>query len=190
MQEQERLAEVLHETFAQDLSFISMIARRTTAQDAPAAMHEIADVADRMAGSLRTILLELKQPAEEPLRDVLARVGMAVAKRSGTRLLVTISPQIRASLEQKVTLGRVVREAVANAVRHGQARSIVVRAEQGQDRITVEIEDDGGGFDPRESRRVDAFGIDGMRSAVESIGGTLHISSRPGGGTSVRVELP
>ncbi len=188
--ERERLAELLHETLAQDLTFISMTARRPSGADSPEPLAAIADAADRMAAALRTILLELKHPAEEPLRDIIGRVAGPVTKRTGTRLLVDISARITAPLEQKVVLGRVVREAVANAVRHGQASSIAVRAERDERGLRLQITDDGSGFAPGNGRRVDAFGIDAMRSAVEGLGGSFHVSSAPGQGTSVEVIVP
>ncbi len=189
--ERDRLADLLHETLAQDLTFISMTARRTMNRaGAEEAMWEIAELADQMAASLRTILLGLKQPAEESLRDAVARLATPIARRSEARLVIQVPDAVPASLEEKVTLGRVVREAVANAVRHGRADSILVTAQRDRQGLRLAVEDDGSGFDPAAPRRLDAFGIDGMRNSIESIGGSLTISSRAGDGTRVVVELP
>jgi signal transduction histidine kinase len=190
-EERRRLADVLHETLAQDLSFVSMTARRrVTAEAASDRMAAIADAADRMGAALRTILLDLNHPAEEGLRDVLARVASQVAQPVGARVEVEIPADLPASLQQKVTLSRVVRESVANAVRHGRATAIVVRAERDASGLQVEIADNGLGFDPAGDRRIDQFGLDSMRNAAEAIGGSVHVSSQLDRGTSVHVEVP
>jgi signal transduction histidine kinase len=190
-EERRRLADVLHETLAQDLSFVSMTARRTVSgETAPDRMAAIAEAVDRMSAALRTILVDLNHPAEEGLREVLVRVAGQVAQPMGARVEVEVPPKLQASLQQKVTLSRVVRESVANAVRHGRATAIVVRAERDASGLRVEIADNGLGFDPAVDRRVDQFGLDSMRNAAEAIGGSVHVSSQPDRGTSVQVEVP
>jgi len=184
------MADLLHETLSQDLTFISMTARRMITSRDLSELPEIADTADAMAASLRTILLELKQPAEQPLREIVTRAATAPAKRGNARLLIDVDPELSAPLAQKVAIGRVVREAVANALRHGAARSITISAERSDSTLLLQISDDGNGFDPAAERRVDAFGIDAMRNSIESLGGAFRISSRPGTGTTLRIELP
>ena len=54
---------------------------------------------------------------------------------------------------------------------------------------SVEVTDDGVGFEPSSSGRPDSFGLLGMRERAASIGARLEISSRPGGGTTIRADL-
>jgi two-component system nitrate/nitrite sensor histidine kinase NarQ len=82
---------------------------------------------------------------------------------------------------------RIVREAVANAVQHAEASRISVRlagTETGG--LTIEVADDGRGFDVAARTAADGhFGLRGMQERARRIGGDLAIESNPGGGTRV-----
>jgi signal transduction histidine kinase len=189
--ERQRIGELLHQTFAQDLSYISLTARRSLDGDQAAqAMSAIGELADSLTASLRTILLDLRHPAEEQLDETLSRLIRPITQRWDAHLIVEVEPDLEATLEQKVILGRIIREAVTNAGKHGQARSVRLAARRNKSRLEVVIEDDGVGFDPTAARRPDALGIDEMRNAADSTGGTLRIESTPGNGTTIRVEIP
>lgn len=84
---------------------------------------------------------------------------------------------------------RIVQEGLTNVQRHSHSQVVRIALEQVQDRICVEIEDWGDGFDP-EAVGSDRFGLEGMRERTQLFGGTLTIDSRPKQGTRIRVELP
>ena len=96
------------------------------------------------------------------------------------------SPGVVATTAAKAA--RIAREAVGNAVRHGGATHVrlVLRGNP----PTLDIEDDGTGFDPAAPRSPHSFGIRSMRERAESLGGELEIGSAPGEGTHVVVLLP
>jgi signal transduction histidine kinase len=82
-----------------------------------------------------------------------------------------------------------VREGLSNAWRHGLARQVRVRLAATTGALTLEVEDDGIGFDPAAPRR----GGQGLRNLAERAalcGGTLALDSRIGGPTTLRVALP
>ena len=81
------------------------------------------------------------------------------------------------------------REALANVVKHAGASTAWVRVEARPGRVLVEISDDGRGFDPA-ADHPGHFGLESMRSRAAEIGGLLTITSTPGQGTVVRVEVP
>lgn len=85
-------------------------------------------------------------------------------------------------------LARIVREAVSNAARHGEAQNITV-ALSNTDAIRVRVSDDGKGFDPDLPRRR-GFGLTSMRERAEQRGGTVVVRSKPGEGTEVEVVVP
>ena len=58
----------------------------------------------------------------------------------------------------------------------------------GSERVTLTITDDGEGFDP--TLPSSGFGLDGMRARARDVGGSVVLTSAPGAGTSVRVEVP
>jgi signal transduction histidine kinase len=80
-----------------------------------------------------------------------------------------------------------VQEALNNAARHSSAKNIRVKVREDDGRIAVEVADDGSGFDPSRTR---GLGLLGMEERVKRLGGTFAVDSKPGGGTTIRFELP
>jgi signal transduction histidine kinase len=79
----------------------------------------------------------------------------------------------------------VVAESLTNAAKHAGGAGARVRLAIEGDRLRIEVADDGpGGADPAGS------GLTGLRHRVEALDGTLHVISPPGGGTTIRAELP
>ncbi|HSI53849.1 MAG TPA: PAS domain-containing protein [Ramlibacter sp.] len=89
---------------------------------------------------------------------------------------------------------RVVQEALTNVVRHAGATRAGVMLESMDGQLTIEVIDDGVGFEAGISwfdlQRSTSLGVTSMRDRVTEIGGDLHMDSHPGSGTSVRVHLP
>jgi signal transduction histidine kinase len=86
-------------------------------------------------------------------------------------------------------VARIVQEALANVRRHSGARRATVTLGTAGDEAWVEIEDDGGGFDPGE---IPGMGFTGMRERAAALGGKLVVEGERGVGTRVRlgVALP
>ncbi len=92
----------------------------------------------------------------------------------------------------RIVVYRIVQEAVNNASQHAAASSVDVSIRYGPRRIRVTIRDDGQGFDYRSvmhSVPESHYGLIGMRERALSIGGTLHVDSVPGKGTSVTLDM-
>jgi signal transduction histidine kinase len=86
-------------------------------------------------------------------------------------------------------LYRIVQEALSNVIRHSQAKTATISLIQQGDHLSLAVEDQGIGFDvQKKSPR--QFGLRGIRERARLCGGTATIESKPGLGTSVRVELP
>lgn len=100
------------------------------------------------------------------------------------------------SVTQRITFYRILQEALNNAHRHGRARTVRVGVTESEDGITMEVADDGGGFDaenalrPRTGAPIARFGLHGMRDRASVLGGTFDVRSGDGEGTTVRVFLP
>jgi two-component system sensor histidine kinase UhpB len=95
---------------------------------------------------------------------------------------------------QESLILRVIQEALRNAHKHAQASCIVVTAEASPGDLTVEIRDDGPGFDVDEalarSQRRGRLGLIGMRERADLLGASLDIDSAPGAGASIRLTVP
>ncbi len=96
--------------------------------------------------------------------------------------------------EVEIALFRIAQEAIVNISRHAHAESVYVSLEFKENKVCVQIEDDGAGFDfsqgfiPRGTGR--GVGLLGMKERAELVGGNLTIDTRPRGGTRVLVEIP
>jgi len=114
--------------------------------------------------------------------------GREVSRNSGTEVEVQ-AEGVPENLpdEVNVVLYRLVQEALHNAARHSGARNARVSVTRNGRGIVVEVRDDGRGFDPQHTR---GLGILGMEERVRRLGGRLTIDSQPGGGATVRAELP
>lgn len=90
-------------------------------------------------------------------------------------------------------IAQIVREALANAVRHAAADRLAVAIRPGLDKLVVTVSDDGIGLpsDVRETgQRPGHYGLVGMRERAVALGGTLSVQSEPGAGTEIRVTIP
>ena len=98
-------------------------------------------------------------------------------------------PEGRLPAEIRYPAFVVVKEALCNVARHACATTVRLRFLSDADTVTVEVEDDGAGFDPE---TVDAFanGLRTMRQRAERAGGRLTVTSAPDEGTRVRIVLP
>ncbi|MCU1261822.1 MAG: integral rane sensor signal transduction histidine kinase, partial [Bryobacterales bacterium] len=146
--------------------------------------------AERSVNSVRNIALLLRPSMLDDL-GLLAAVewqGREVSRR--TEMEVEIESEgVSETLAEdyKICIYRVTQEALNNAARHSGARHAWVKIEQNGAAITVSIRDDGRGFDPQRTR---GLGLLGMEERARRLGGTLHVESKPGEGTTIRVELP
>jgi signal transduction histidine kinase len=91
--------------------------------------------------------------------------------------------------EVEEQLYRLGQEALANVVKHARASNATVRIAVNDDTVLMEVSDDGRGFDPAAVGR-DHFGLRSMRGRAADLGGRLKVTSTPGRGTVLRVEVP
>ncbi|WP_453993420.1 sensor histidine kinase [Bacillus nitroreducens] len=102
---------------------------------------------------------------------------------------VCVGSEKRIPSKYEVALFRLVQEAVQNALKHAEAREIVVKLELARKHVTVVVKDNGKGFDIREKKQ-DSFGLIGMRERVDLLDGNLTIDSSVGAGTVVMIQVP
>jgi signal transduction histidine kinase len=83
---------------------------------------------------------------------------------------------------------QIVKEALTNIQKHAEASRVIVKASVSADRITLELGDDGKGFNPQTPHS--GFGLRGMQERVELLGGQLQIHTTPNRGTLIQVAIP
>jgi signal transduction histidine kinase len=89
--------------------------------------------------------------------------------------------------EHRTCIFRLVQEAVNNAARHANARTVEVAVKREPQCVNVTVQDDGAGFDTRFMR---GLGLLGMEERVLRLGGYLRVNSEPGRGTLIHAVLP
>jgi signal transduction histidine kinase len=186
--ERRRIARDLHDGLAQELAFIvgqtrSLVAR--SGDEGP--FSNIAAAAERALDESRTAIAALSRKVDDPLDVALAQAAEDVAARTGAHIRFDLTPGINVAPDVREDLARIVREAVSNAARHGEASNVTV-ALSNTDGIRVSVTDDGKGFDPDAPRRR-GFGLTSMRERAEARGASVVVDSRPGEGTKVEVVL-
>jgi len=107
-----------------------------------------------------------------------------------------IEPIPALNLPAKIALYRILQEALSNSYRHAGVQRVWVRLDAVGDRVRLEVEDKGRGFNPpplvgpEATERAEHIGLRGMRERVALVGGTLTLHSAPGTGTRIVVEMP
>ena len=123
--------------------------------------------------------------------DIAARVVRDFQAKTGAQVLVQASaPVVNVSYRVKVALYRVLQESLANTLRHAQGKDVRVLLTGDSQRLTLEVSDQGPGFDPREAAKKGRLGLHGMRQRIEVLGGTFEVQTAEGAGTLIRVVLP
>ena len=186
--ERRRIARDLHDGLAQELAFIVGQTRalvEKSGEDGPFA--NIAAAAERALDESRTAIAALSRNVDDPLDVVLAQAAEDVGARTGAHIRFDLTPGIHVAPDVREDLARIVREAVSNAARHGDASTVTV-ALSNTEGIRVSVTDDGKGFDPEAPRRR-GFGLTSMRERAEMRGATVNVESTPGVGTKVEVIL-
>ena len=200
-----RFSAELHDGPAQEISLallrLDHLAALCTAHESDGAREKMEHELDLIQSSLRRSLQDVRATSSGLLLPHLGTLTVAQTldhvirgheRRTGSAVaLTTRDLPVQASLPTKIALYRVVQEALNNAWRHAGGAGLAVSAVASGDRLTVEVSDSGGGFEPTLSRGSDEhLGLAGMRERVESLGGEFRIVSAPGHGTRVSASLP
>jgi signal transduction histidine kinase len=199
IEERNRLARELHDSVTQTL-FTSVLLSETgltlLGGDHPEAASELRrsqELARQALEEMRSMIFELRPPelAGDGLVPALGKHVEILRRvhRVPIRLTATRERRLRARTEREVF--RIVQEALANAVRHARPTTVDVRVEMAASRLAVVVSDDGVGFDPSASSlRARHLGLTSMEERASALGGTLEVTSAPGEGTAVRIEVP
>lgn len=144
---------------------------------------------------LRTISAGLRLPAIESLSptETVRRAIRDYEQKTQCQVKLTLGVIPNdIPLSVKITLYRIIREALANGYRHaeGKAQTVYVGVKNGTNELFLEVTDAGEGFDPQRQLANGHMGLSGMRERAEVLGGRFEIESSPGPGTKIRATLP
>lgn len=198
--ERRRLAAEIHDTIAQGLTGIIAQLQVVANSSDPAAVKEhvvrATDLARHSLGEARRSVQNLAPAglSYDGLPEALRKTVDQWSERTGVPAEFTLTGTAQhLHGEFSATVLRITQEALANVSKHAAATRVGVTLSFMDDEVTVDIRDDGKGFDPLAlSARTGTggFGVDGMRARAERIAGSLTVESEPGFGTAVSARIP
>ena len=195
LEERTRLARELHDGLAQDLWFAKLKHERLV----PHVPDEHRVLAAEVTQAIDSAIAEAKQAVvtmraaeerERPLEELISRAVDDFANRSGVRADLSLA-DLPTSLEPRTQVEalRILQEALTNVRKHADATVVRVSAEMTAGKLRITVIDNGRGFRPEETSGY-GLGVQGMRERARLLGGDLHVSSEPSGGTAVQLDVP
>ena len=202
--ERKHIAQELHDELGQALTAISLDLGRIEQALPP----DTGTRLKKMVKEARTLTDEVDERVSElalELRpSLLDDLGLAptlewYVDQYSQRLGVAVAMEIkglekRLPPEMETGLYRIIQEALTNVARHAQAHSISLHLERSSGMVTVNIADDGRGFDFEKAQgsagSTGGVGLLGMKERASALGGRFEVHSKPGQGTRIHVEIP
>jgi signal transduction histidine kinase len=201
LEERERLAGEMHDSLAQVLGYVHLKAQATkrvlARQDVTKAEEELEDIASLAHEAyldVREAILGLRETVSPAggLVGTLRQYLQKFSRQAGIRAELEVQGDgaLQFSPDAEVQLVRVIQEALTNVRKHANADRAWIRIGRHNGEVSINIEDNGQGFDPALVRaNGQRFGVRIMRERVETVGGRFEIESSPGNGTKVRICL-
>ena len=195
-EERRRISRELHDETGQALMVLrfqlEMLAGDAATEEQTAKIQESVDVLDRAIEGLRRIIARLSPRVLEELGLIAAirRQAQLLARHTGMKAHLQLEEDL-APMEHdiEVALYRSVQESLHNIAKHSHARNFTVRLRTANDKVSLQIEDDGVGLVTKEPHEK-GFGLTGMRERTVALGGSIRVQSEIGKGTQIRVLLP
>lgn len=198
-QENERrsISRELHDEVGQSLSALmlglanlSAGLRSESADQLQRHVDGLRKLAELSVGVVRNMALLLRPSMLDDLGLLAALQWQARETSRQTGMLVSVAAEgVSDDLpdQHKTCIYRVVQEALHNCSRHAAAKTVRIAVEQRQDELSLTIQDDGKGFNPRSER---GLGLLGIHERIANLGGVFLAESEPGRGTLLAIKLP
>ncbi len=198
-QERTRLAKDLHDGLGGMLSGIKY--SLNSMKDNLILTSDNAQAFERSIDMLDSSIREMRRVAHNMMPEILVKYGLDTAMkefcneidRSGVIHVNYQSVGLKSGIDQTtaVTVYRVAQELVNNAIKHAQAKNVLVQLHQSPQEklLAVTVEDDGNGFDTATLEQAGGIGWRSIKNRVEFLKGKVDIQSSAGNGTSVMIEI-
>jgi len=198
-EERNRLARDLHDSVTQSLYSLTLFAEAASEELSAGELdtvdnhlRELRQTSRQALQEMRLMIFELRPPEldEKGLALALQERLEAVESRAGmeTNLKVGFTERLNSNLE--LSLYSIAREAMNNILKHAQAKKVEITLDKEDEKIVLEICDNGIGLDNSTEKFSSGLGIKGMQERANQIGASLGLETIPEGGTRLRVEVP
>ena len=202
LEERQRMAREIHDTVAQGLSSIVMLLEAVE-QDLAEAVGGAPEHIDQAKRTARDALSDLRRSVlavgpdmleESSLADALELVVGRWSERTGVRTAIrVVGDPYPLHPDSEVALLRTAQEALANVAKHAAAKRVTVTLAFAPEETTLDIRDDGQGFDryaPPVPDGSGGFGLLGLRQRMAHVGGRVAVESHPDAGTTLVAAVP
>lgn len=197
LEERQRLARELHDSVSQALYGIALGARtaRSLLDRDPSRLAEPLDyvlsLAEKGLSEMRALIFELRPESLqiEGLVVALEKQAAAMHARHNVAVDLNLCSEPELSLAIKEAFYRIAQEALHNIVKHARASQVALRLSSENDTVTLEVRDNGVGFDSHASFP-GHLGLQSMRERTLRLGGTFICESAPGQGTRIYARMP
>lgn len=197
--EQQRIGQELHDGIQQELTGLGLLAQTLTEQLQDSSNSVTREIAARLAGGIERANQHVQFLARGMVPITIDKAGVMSALAelaANTQSIVGVpcrfectQPVVLASDEAATHLFRIAQEALGNAIKHADAKSLLIRLQRHDDQATLDIIDDGIGIDAEQSATA-GVGLRLMAHRTALISGALDIHSNVGGGTTVTCSAP
>jgi signal transduction histidine kinase len=198
LSERNRLALELHDVVSQKLFSLNLAAEAAATlldrdpDSARLQIDRVRELTREALAELRSLILGLR-PADlerDGLEGTLRKEVSMLRRVHGIEVELHAEGSVGVGGTRDAQILRIANEALHNAVRHSAAQTVTVRLTGSDGGLIVEVADDGVGFDPADPElRSRHLGLASMEERAHELGGQLELTSAPGAGTTVRLEL-
>jgi signal transduction histidine kinase len=198
VEERQRLARELHDSVTQLLYsqiLFSGASLKVLNQDNPTLtgkyLTRIEQAAQQALKEMRLLVFELRptDQLDEGLIDAVQKRMDAVEKRSGMETRLIVEGDLNFSKSVELSIYRIIQEALNNTLKHAGAKMVMVTIRQENNTFTVEVADNGCGFNYEESLESGGMGLTNMEERATSLGGTMQVETEHGVGTRVKITF-
>jgi signal transduction histidine kinase len=199
LEERTRLARELHDSATQSLYSATLIseagkelAEEGDQESAGYHLTRVSELVQQALKDMRLLVFQLRPPVleEEGLVMALQHRIDAVEKRAGMEVRLITDGLPLLSDPMKDQLYSIATEALNNVLKHAQADKAMIIINSDEANLSLEVHDDGQGFDPQVANNGGGMGLLNMAERAAELDADLTISSSPGEGTCIRVCAP
>jgi len=198
LDERQRLGRELHDSVTQSLYGISLYAQAATGKiavdqfdQARKYLDDIQNTAQESLADMRLLIFELRPPIldKEGLIPAIQNRLMSVENRAKIKSNIESNLTSRLPFNMEEGLYQIAREALNNIIKHAHAKNVLISVQRTHSFVSMEISDDGVGFEPETACREGCLGLVNMKELAQSQGWQLLIESSPGNGARIQVEI-